>query len=233
MRTKILYEDKDIIVAGKPAGLATQTARAGQVDMVSELKNHLAASGKGVPYLGVVHRLDQPVEGLLVFGKTKEATAKLTAQLGEGTLNKEYYAVVCGQPSEKSQKLVDDLVKDKNNLAVVVTGQAEQYPEAKKAVLEYQVLKQISQPGDLCKVEVHIETGRFHQIRVQMAHAGLPLLGDSKYGNPRSVQLSNQLGIRQVALCARSVSFRHPRTGQELSFTIELQNPAFAILEKE
>ena len=100
MRTKIIYEDNHIIIVHKPAGLATQTSHIGQQDVASELKNYLAKIGQSVdgkrtseqPYLGIIHRLDQPVEGLLVFAKTKEAAAKLTKQLSAGTLNKQYYA---------------------------------------------------------------------------------------------------------------------------------------------
>ncbi len=227
MRTKIIYEDKDVLVVCKPAGLATQTARPGQQDMVSELKNYLAVSGKGAPYLGLVHRLDQPVEGLLVLGKNKAATASLTAQLNKGVLNKDYLAVVCGKPAEQQGRLVDSLYKDEKNMAHVVTGE---HPQAKKAVLEYRVLseqKHSLSEVPLALVEVHIETGRFHQIRVQMAHAGSPLLGDTKYA-PASVQeLSRALGVRQVALCARSIVFVHPTAGKEMSYTIEPENPAF------
>ena len=102
MRTEILYEDKSIVVVRKPAGLAVQSAGIGQPDVVSELKSYLAKlpgavrSGKGEPYLGIVHRLDQPVEGLLVFAKDKKAAAALSKQLTEGALNKHYYAVLCG-----------------------------------------------------------------------------------------------------------------------------------------
>ena len=98
MRCEILYEDETIIVIRKPAGLATQSAKVGEADVVSELKKYLAENGAKNPYIGVVHRLDQPVEGLLVFAKTKDAAAGLTKQLSAGTLNKHYYALVCGKP---------------------------------------------------------------------------------------------------------------------------------------
>ncbi len=106
MRTEILYEDNSILVIRKPAGLAVQSAGIGQPDVVSELKSHLAklpdtgrlGPGKGEPYLGIVHRLDQPVEGVLVFAKEKKSAAVLTKQLSAGTLNKQYYAVLCGYP---------------------------------------------------------------------------------------------------------------------------------------
>lgn len=230
MKTKIIYEDAHIIVAHKPAGLATQTAKVGQADMVSELKNHLASTRKGqAPYVGVVHRLDQPVEGLLVFGKNKQATAVLTKQLGQGTLNKQYYAVICGKPSEDSGELVDYLYKDvvKEGKALVVTGQQEQYPDAKRAVLQYQIIKELSTDPAVCMADIHIDTGRFHQIRAQMAHAGFPLLGDSKYGTEESCAVSCERGIRNVALCAYSLELLHPTTGKKLSFKVEPENKAF------
>lgn len=228
MRTKIIYEDAHVIVAYKPAGLATQTSKVGQADMVSELKNYLSASQKGKsPYLGVIHRLDQPVEGLLVFAKTKQAAAVLTKQLAQGTLNKQYYAVICGNPTAEEGELVDYLYKDAAGKAVVVTGQQEQYPEAKKTVLQYRILKKLSTEQSIFMMDIHIDTGRFHQIRAQMAHAKMPLLGDSKYGNEESLACSREKGVRNVALCAYSVVLNHPITGKELSVQVEPEGKAF------
>lgn len=226
MQTKIIYEDEHVLVCHKPAGLATQSGRVGQPDVESELKKYLNRPGEAKreskaqpPYLGVVHRLDQPVEGLLVFAKTKKAAAHLTKQLSEGSLNKQYYAMVCGQPVKEDGELVDYLVKD-GNVARVVTGQAE---GAKKAVLRYKVVEGAQVPTNVAILDIRIETGRFHQIRVQMSHAGMPLLGDSKYGTQESATLSKQLGIRNVALCAYAVEFMHPVTGNRLGFNIEPQ----------
>ena len=134
MRTEILYEDKSIMVVRKPAGLAVQSAGIGQPDVVSELKSYLAklpdagrpGPGKGEPYLGIVHRLDQPVEGLLVFAKDKKAAAALSKQLTEGALNKHYYAVLCGYPDCPEGDLVDYLRKE-GNVAMAVTGMALSY----------------------------------------------------------------------------------------------------------
>jgi len=226
MRTKIIYEDAHVIVAYKPAGLATQTSKVGQADMVSELKNYCG------PYIGVIHRLDQPVEGLLVFAKTKQAAGTLAKQLAQGTLNKQYYAVICGNPSAEEGELVDYLYKDVTGKAMVVTGKQEQYPEAKKAVLQYRILKKMSTENTVFLADIHIDTGRFHQIRAQMAHANLPLMGDSKYGSEESQNYSRVQGIRNVALCAYSVAFNHPITGKELSFQVEPEGKAFGIFDK-
>lgn len=120
MKERILYEDKEILVCHKPAGVATQTGQIRQKDLVSEIKNYL---GKN-PYLGVVHRLDQPVEGLLVFAKTPFAAKELSRQLADNTLNKQYYAVVCGKGFEEDTELADYLVKDgKTNQSRKVGGQ--------------------------------------------------------------------------------------------------------------
>ena len=222
MRTEIIYEDNDILVIYKPAGLATQTARVGQADVVSELKNYLSASdpkGNGLkkspPFVGVIHRLDQPVEGLLVFAKTKQAAANLTAQLqrrvdGEGLENFLY--------KDKDSKAV---IVDDANLSNLVDSQ-----NVKKAKLEYHLRKTVNA---VSMVEVLLHTGRFHQIRAQMAQAGNPLLGDQKYGTSASLRMSAEMGVRNVALCAYRLEFQHPRTGKGMDFEIEAKGPIFAL----
>lgn len=227
MRTEIVYEDREILVCYKPAGLASQTAKPGQPDMVSELKNYLAgkAEKKQSRYLGVIHRLDQPVEGLLVFARTSSAAAKLSAELSAGTLNKRYYAVVCGKPDKDHGCLTDYLIKDaKTGSARVVTEEA----QGKKAVLTYCVKKTIPEPAPFSLLEIRIETGRFHQIRVQTAHAGFPILGDSRYGSEASLALGRELFVRNVALCACHISFRHPTTGKQMEFTENPRGPVFS-----
>lgn len=238
MQTQIVYEDEAVLVIRKPAGLATESAGIGQKDVVSELKNYVAKKNPGkMPYLGIVHRLDQPVEGLLVFAKTKKAAEILTAQLGKGTLKKEYLAVVCGKVPENTGRLVDYLAKEKG-MAVVknaadaktekdVDAQAEKAadPQAKKAVLTY---TKKAETEKFTLLAVQIETGRFHQIRAQLSHAGFPILGDEKYGSEESKELSREKKIRFTALCAASLSFRHPVTGKTMAFTQTPQNSAFA-----
>ncbi len=254
MQTQIVYEDEAVLVIRKPAGLATESAGIGQKDVVSELKNYVAKKNPGkMPYLGIVHRLDQPVEGLLVFAKTKKAAEDLTTQLGKGTLKKEYLAVVCGKVPENTGRLVDYLIKV-NGMAVVKDAADAQikdaadaqvkdaadvqvkdaadarvkqaaYPQAKKAVLTY---TKKAETEKFTLLAVQIETGRFHQIRAQLSHAGFPILGDEKYGSEESKELSREKKIRFTALCAASLSFRHPVTGKTMAFTQAPQNPAFA-----
>ena len=229
MRTEILYEDNSILVIRKPAGLAVQSARIGQADVVSELKSYLAKQagpGRGEPYLAVIHRLDQPVEGVLVFAKEKKAAAALTRQLSAGTLNKQYYAVLCGYPDASEGELVDYLRKE-GNVAVAVTGREKNFPDAKIAKLHYHILEKMEQPMPLSLADVCIETGRFHQIRVQFAHAGWPLLGDTKYGNAMAGVTVGNRSYRGVALCAYFLEFCHPISGKKMSFRVKPQNPAF------
>ena len=238
MQTQIVYEDEAVLVIRKPAGLATESAGIGQKDVVSELKNYVAKKNPGkMPYLGIVHRLDQPVEGLLVFAKTKKAAENLTAQLGKGMLKKEYLAVVCGKVPENTGRLVDYLAKEKG-MAVVknaadaktekdVDAQTEKAagPQAKKAVLTY---TKKAETEKFTLLAVQIETGRFHQIRAQLSHAGFTIKKKKKYGSEESKELSREKKIRFTALCAASLSFRHPVTGKFMAFTQAPQNPAFA-----
>ena len=241
MNKNIVYEDGHIIVVYKPAGIATQTARIGQQDMVSELKNYLVGidrSKKKEPYLGVVHRLDQPVSGLLVFAKTKEAAAGLSRQVTDGQMQKYYYAIVLGKPEEEKGKLEDFLYKDgRTNQSLVVK---EDFPNAKKAVLEYRFVKSLNaffesseepivfaKPPEVSLLEIKLITGRHHQIRVQLSHAGLPLLGDSKYGSERSKFLSRQTGCKNTALCAYRLSFIHPVSKKKMNFEKQPQEEIF------
>ncbi len=409
MLTEIVYEDKEVLVVRKPAGLATQTARVGQQDVVSELKNYLRhsagsfvsddisggcgkpgsggkaygcgkpggngkaygcgkpgdngkthGSGKAEPYLGVVHRLDQPVEGLLVFAKNRAAACCLTEQLQgqdeeENGFSKHYHAVLCGIPARNTGRLKDILSKESvmvgthREYRAVVNGVAQEadilrenvrptdagsvrvssahvepvrnlptdtesamvspidadsarissadadsartpftnlvsvrisptdvasvrisptdvesvsvsstnvasvrgpsandgsagIPSAHghpgenlssghRAELEYEIL-QVREAEGLSLADIRLITGRFHQIRAQMAHAGTPLLGDMKYGSEASKALARGLGVRYVALCACSLEFRHPVSGKRMEFRIEPKNPAFSFFSQ-
>ncbi|MBR6381819.1 MAG: RluA family pseudouridine synthase [Lachnospiraceae bacterium] len=212
MEYEILYEDAFLMAVRKPAGLATESAKAFEPDLVSRLRDHLGSAP------GVVHRLDQPVEGLLVFGKTKEMTALLSEQLREGSLGKEYRALVFGMPDPAAGELTGYLRKEPGGRAQV-RAKAPGSPEWKTAKLTYETLRGFGE--EAAEVRVTLQTGRFHQIRAQFAAAGHPLLGDRKYGTPESAELSRRLGIRNTALCAYRLRFRHPKTGEELTFEIE------------
>ena len=207
----ILFEDKEIIVCRKPAGIAVQNARIGAMDLESSLKNYLAmqaGGGRRIPYLAVIHRLDQPVEGILVFGKTPEAAKSLSAQITAGKMEKIYLAVTYGQQAETGKKetvLEDYLKKDgKSNTSSVVNANT---PGAKKARLSYEVLGEaVDEISGKKKwlIRIHLDTGRHHQIRAQLSAAGSPIRGDLKYGAARSNKDAS------ISLHSRRVEFLHP-----------------------
>lgn len=218
MNLRILHEDEHVIVCYKPAGIATQTAKMGAQDMESLLKNYLYKKEKKMPYIAVIHRLDQPVEGILVFAKTSFAAKELNKGLQGAGFGKYYKAVVCGIPKEKKATLEDYLVKDgKTNTSRV--GKKEE-AEAKKAVLSYEVLRQ---EADKALVQVKLETGRHHQIRVQMANMGCPIWGDTKYNSGENVDKS----WKNIALCAYHLEFVHPKTKKKMTFEIEPEGEGF------
>ncbi len=206
----IIYEDKYMIVCEKPAGLAVQNASFGRKDLESMVRTYLAETGgKANPYLGIIHRLDQPVQGLVVFAKTPDAAADLSRQVQDGTMKKEYLAVVCGKLPKEAGTLENYLKKDpKKNTSAAVSKDTR---GAKKAVLDYQVLRE-TDGRELVKIS--LRTGRHHQIRVQMAAAGAPLYGDRKY-NP------NTDGQNALALCANHLVLKHPSSGKMAEFFCE------------
>ena len=204
---EILFEDKDIIVVHKPYNIPTQTAKLTQKDLISELKSYLRKSVGKEPYLGIIHRLDQNVEGLLVFGKTKKAAAGLSEQLSKDHFNKDYIAKVSGIIPEGKIELEDFLFSEpKTNVVKVVSNNT---AGAKKSVLIFEKWE-----NDL--IIIHLKTGRKHQIRVQLSNAGLPIVGDKKYGNGTD-SISNRL-----CLLAYHLSFKHPVSGESLDFTLPL-----------
>lgn len=211
LEESIVYEDCDMIVINKPAGMAVQSARFGQMDLESAVKNYLSeknsAGPQGIPYLGSVHRLDQPVEGLVIFGKTKRAARDLSRQITDGTLEKYYLAVAETDHVPGEGMLEDYLVKDGRENRSRVVEQSEK--NAKRGILHYRL---IEQRGRRALVEIRLLTGRHHQIRVQMAHAGMPLAGDPKY--------NIGAGNETLALCAYKLEFTHPATGKKMSFQI-------------
>lgn len=219
MNSAIVYEDEDVIVIHKPSGIATETAKIGQADVVSELKNYRARK-KEECYIGVIHRLDQPVEGLLIFAKNQKAAKQLTQDLQAGKVKK-YYLALVPKATGAEGDLADYLLKDgRTNLSKVVPKGTK---DAKSASLHWKLVKHIEYAGQAYDlVEVEIFTGRHHQIRVQMSHAGMPLLGDHKYGTEDSDTITGALGIRQTALLAYKLNFCHPVTGKQLDFAISV-----------
>lgn len=206
MDWKIIYEDEAMLVARKPQGMPTQADKTGDLDLLSALQGHC-----GHP-LGLVHRLDRPVGGLLVFAKTKTAEAAFAKQMQAGILEKRYHTVVCGNMPEERGTLEDYLKKNmRTNLSEVVSPKDK---TGKKATLHYQVLQTITkEEKNLSYVEIQLETGRHHQIRVQTAHAGAPIWGDKKY-NP----LFQRGGRTEIALWSYSLKGVHPVTKKPWHF---------------
>lgn len=246
MNLEIVFEDAHLLVLYKPAGVPVQSARIGVSDLENMLKNYLYEKNPemGSPYLGVVHRLDQPVEGLLVFAKTKAAAAALSRQAQDGSMKKRYLAVCCSvdnfvknysENAKNGGKLNINVDKSVENWSEKVDflqkngqkGISEIVPEgtagAKKAVLRYRILKTSK---ELKLVEIHLLTGRCHQIRVQMTGMGLPLAGDHKYG--QVLADVDSVDKSYPALCAYRLEFHHPKTGKPLKFEISPQNPVFS-----
>lgn len=220
---EIIYEDNDLILCRKPAGIATQTKRLGQQDMESLLKNYRAKKGEQ-PYIGVVHRLDQPVEGIMVFAKNQRAAAGLSKQVQQRVIGKHYYAVSGNAPQEPQGVLEDYLLTDKKtNYTQVIEvlddtwSVTDHTKDAKKAKLEY-IVKESKEGKTLFDIQLH--TGRQHQIRVQMAHMGCPLIGDGKYGDGKAGARTQMHSTNGLALCSYRLEFEHPSTCKKMDFKI-------------
>ena len=222
MQLNIVYEDADILVCFKQAGVATQTASLSSQDMVSLLKNYLVKEKKEKnPYIGVIHRLDQPVSGLLVFAKNQRSAGILSKQIQDGNANKDYLAICQGILLEKEKELVHYIRKNPETKMAQVLQEmpenAEEKKEWKKAALEYEVLEERE---DYSLVKIHLKTGRFHQIRAQFSFVGHPLLGDVKYKTKESEEVSKKHRIRFVALCAHKLNLKHPVSGENMQFIL-------------
>lgn len=219
---KIIYEDDHIIVVDKPYGVASQTERGTGEDMVSILMNYfhessVANSGKqkAAPYVGVVHRLDKNVGGVMVYGKTKASTAKLSAQMAEHTTEKAYYAIAYSPENIGEEGVMTDyLIRDGRTNTSRVAGKTEwNLKDAKKAELSYKLIK-LSEDKDKGLFDIDLKTGRHHQIRVQFSSRGCPLLGDRKYGQ----EANKDYAGRNIELYCHHIGIKHPVTGKRMSF---------------
>ena len=200
---EILYEDNHLIVVYKPANILSQGDITGDKDMLTLIKEYIKEkyNKPGNVYLGLVHRLDRPVEGVMVFAKTSKAAARLSKQIQNHEFQKRYLAIINGTLKEKNGEFRDYLEKLENGNTIVSDDKS-----GKESVLKYNVL---DEKDGLSLVDIELITGRHHQIRVQFASRGYPLVGDQRYGKQDN---------KQICLCSYSLSFIHPITKEKLNF---------------
>lgn len=208
MSINVLYEDNHLLMVEKPVNVPVQADDSKDEDLLSMLKKYIKEkyNKPGNVYLGLVHRLDRPVGGAIVFAKTSKAASRLSNELRKQNFHRNYLAIVHGTPSKKQGQLKDYLWKDrKKNIVYAVDAKKK---EAKQAILDYKVIHSAKSKS---LVEVKLQTGRSHQIRVQFANQNLPLYGDQKYG-----QHINKPG-QQIALWASHLSVKHPTKDEMIS----------------
>lgn len=208
-KLNILYEDNHIIVLIKPHNILTQSDITGEIDMLNLVKNYIKEkyNKPGEAFVGIVHRLDRPTGGVMVFARTSKAAARLSKQIQDRTFKKHYFAVVHGDVRQKEGLLENYLKKDPKTNLVKIAPRSEQ--GAKQAILYY---KQLQYVDNLSLLDVEIKTGRSHQIRVQLSNMKNPIYGDNKYGSNISEPTTN------LALWAYSLDFVHPTTKVAMKF---------------
>lgn len=213
MNLNVLYEDNHLLIVEKPRNMLVQEDIVGDPDLLNVGKEYLVKkyNKPGAAFLGLVHRLDRPVGGVILFAKTSKAASRISNEIRLNRFERKYLTVVRGTPKNKNGKLTDFLLKDtKKNKSAVVHPSTD---GAKKAILRYKVLG-VNPTEDLSLLEVELETGRSHQIRVQLAHMGHPIYGDQKYG-----QKENKVG-QQIALWASSINVKHPTKDEMIEVTL-------------
>ncbi len=207
---KVLYEDNHLIIVSKESGEIVQGDKTGDTPLSETVKEYLKVTHNkpGNVFLGVVHRLDRPVSGVVVFAKTSKALSRLNNMLREGAIHKTYWAITQSRPQAAEGKIESWLTRNESQ------NKSYSHPRevkgAKKAILEYRCL---SSTDRYCLLEIQLLTGRHHQIRCQLASIGCPIKGDLKYGARRS----NPDG--SISLHARKISFEHPVSHEHISVT--------------
>ena len=202
---EILYEDNHIIVVIKPFNIPSQEDSSKDIDMITIIKNYLKEKykKKGNVYLGLVHRLDRPASGIMVFAKTSKAASRLSEEVRNRTIKKTYLAICHGKTKEK-EKLINYISKDNKTNNSYIDDK-----NGKESILTYTRIN-YDEKEDLSLIKVDLETGRHHQIRLQMKTKGYPLYGDQRYGNKDK---------KQLALYAYKLEFIHPVTKEKMLFT--------------
>lgn len=207
---RVLYEDNHCLAVDKPAGWLTMGDSTGDPTLLDAAKAYIQRvyQKPGAVFLGVVHRLDRPVSGVVLYARTSKAASRLSAQFRDHTIEKVYWAAVTGRVAESEGVLEQYLVKDRQTNVVRVASRTT--PGAQSCLLSY---RRLTQHGAVSLLEIRPQTGRSHQIRVQLAHQGWSIVGDHKYGS------TSDFPAGQIALHARSLTFAHPTRPEQLSVT--------------
>ena len=212
MKLKVIYEDNHIIVVEKIPNVPSQEDKTGDISMMTLIKDYIKEkyNKPGNVYLGLVHRLDRPVGGVMVFAKTSKAASRLSHQVREKVFKKEYLAIVDGKLEKEKGTLEDYLYKDKKtNTSYVVSKDKK---DSKLAKLDYEVIK-YDKENNLSILKINLHTGRHHQIRVQLSNMGHSIYGDQRYGTRGK--------NKQIALWAYKIKFKHPTKNEEMEFICE------------
>lgn len=207
---QVIFEDNHLIAVNKPAGMLVQGDETGDKPLVDFAKDYIKAryNKPGDVFLGVVHRIDRPVSGAVVFARTSKALERMNKLFADRKVDKTYWALVKDRPDPISGTLIHYLDKDRErNITKALDGPSRRHPDAKKSELTYELISSI---GNYHLLEVHPKTGRSHQIRAQLSRIGLPIKGDVKYGYPTL----NSDG--SIHLHCRSMKFIHPVTKLEV-----------------
>ena len=234
MDIKVLYEDNHIIAVYKPSGVLSQGDRTGDLSIMDDVKKYLKDKYKkpGNVFLGLVHRLDKPVSGIVLFGKTSKGASRLSEQFRNHTIQKTYHGIVVGRPKENKGVIKEQVNKisffaegftnktDEELLAAIKNA-----TKTRTAELSYEVVR-TSKPFDTAQgkscytlLKILPKTGRFHQIRIQMKEMGCPILGDTKYGNPSDSAWQNR---ESIALCATAITFKTATDDKTVNLEIPL-----------
>ncbi len=201
---EVLYEDNHIIVVYKPANVLSQGDATGDKDLLTIVKEYVKEKyhKPGNVYIGLVHRLDRPVEGVMVFARSSKAASRLSDQIKKKDFSKHYLAIINGILPEKNGEFRDYLLKKEDGNTIVTDSK-----HGKESILRYKVL---SEKDNMSLVRIELITGRHHQIRVQFSSRGYPLVGDQRYGKTDG---------KQICLCSNELSFIHPTTKEVMNFT--------------
>ncbi|MCX6717996.1 MAG: RluA family pseudouridine synthase [Candidatus Staskawiczbacteria bacterium] len=230
MSIKVLYEDNHIIAVVKPAGVLTQGDRTGDENLMDMVKDYLREKYKkpGNVFLGLVHRLDKPVAGIVLFGKTSKGASRLSEQFRNHTIQKTYHAIVVGKPKEEKGSIKEQVNKISffaegftNKTDEELLAEIKKATKTRTAELSYEVIKSNDKYSLL---KILPKTGRFHQIRIQMQQMGCPILGDTKYGlhTHAPMRESEWKDDKSIALAATAITFKTATDDRVINLEIPL-----------